>query len=242
MEKGKIQFKPLHEGMGFHPFSDGLPYAPESKAGVRPSKGQSMGQGSGAVSAGRPRFATATPPTKTARQLQTPLAVAPTATIPASGFPAPQRARVAPVSAPAPGKAGVEESRRVTDTGESVLRKRFFAYLLDTVVHAAFWIATNLVALFWFQFQIDGEILRDSLPQFLVFFAISQWIFIGLQEVLFQNSIGKSFFDLEFKRNHGSLFLRSFVFMLGVACFGLGLFFRPQDRFGEPQLKQRIES
>ncbi|NDG84196.1 MAG: hypothetical protein EBX52_04055, partial [Proteobacteria bacterium] len=54
--------------MGFHPFSDGLPYAPESKA-------RTPSTGTGAVAAGRPRFQTqtlSTPRTgmKTARQLQ----------------------------------------------------------------------------------------------------------------------------------------------------------------------------
>jgi hypothetical protein len=73
-EKNKIQFKPLHEGMGFHPFSDGLPYAPESKS--------KYSSGSGATSAGRPQFAnpalsgpalapaTSSHPKVTARQLQ----------------------------------------------------------------------------------------------------------------------------------------------------------------------------
>ena len=67
MEKEKIKFKPLHEGMGFHPFSDGLPYAPESKAKYQ--------NGAGATVAGRPQFATSIPvqpktAIKTARQLQ----------------------------------------------------------------------------------------------------------------------------------------------------------------------------
>jgi hypothetical protein len=220
MEKGKIKFKPLHEGMGFHPFSDGLPYAPESK-----SKPQ---MGTGATAAGRPRFTTQLPPQvrpqlKTARQLQTPVNT-PTPTI----RPNTQARPVERISRPAAGP----------DT--PLLRQRTFAYILDSVIHAGFWIGTNIAALLLFHFQIDFGIVRDSLPQFILFFLFSQWIFIALQEVLFENSIGKAFFHLEFQRNHRSLFLRSLVFMIGAICLGLGFYFRPQDRLGKIQLKQRL--
>ncbi|MBU6152928.1 MAG: RDD family protein [Bdellovibrionales bacterium] len=222
MENGKIKFKPLHEGMGFHPFSDGLPYAPESK-----SKPQ---MGAGATAAGRPRFTTQIPPQvrpqlKTARQLQNPSISSATA-----------------IRTATPSRA-IQTTPKVMPASEpSLLRQRSFAYLLDSVIHASFWIGTNLAALFLFQFQIDFGIVKDSLPQFLVFFLFSQWIFIGLQEVLFENTIGKAFFQLEFQRNHKSLFLRSMVFMTGILCFGLGLYFRPQDRLGKIQLKQKIQT
>ncbi len=212
MEKQKISFKPLHEGMGFHPFSDGLPYAPESKA-----KHQS---GTGANAAGRPQFISQTinssgrTPIKTARQLQT----------------------VAPQVAPTPiAKAKTPELKPAVTS--SLIRKRAFAYLLDSILHAGFWIATNLAALVIFKFQFDAEIVRESLGQFIAFLVISQWIFIALQEVLFETTLGKTFFNLEFKRNHKSLFLRSFVFMLGALFLGLGLVFRPQDKLGEIQMR-----
>ncbi len=50
-QEGQIQFKPLSTGLGFHPFSDGLPYAPQSK---NPQVARATG--SGAVSAGPPTF------------------------------------------------------------------------------------------------------------------------------------------------------------------------------------------
>jgi hypothetical protein len=212
MEKQKISFKPLHEGMGFHPFSDGLPYAPESKAKYQ--------NGTGANAAGRPQFISQTinpsgrTPIKTARQLQT----------------------ATPQARPAPAvKAKAPELKPVATS--SLIRKRAFAYLLDSILHAGFWIATNLAALVVFKFQFDAEIVRESLGQFIAFLLISQWIFIALQEVLFETTLGKTFFNLEFKRNHKSLFLRSFVFMLGALFFGMGLVFRPQDKLGEIQLR-----
>ena len=137
---------------------------------------------------------------------------------------------------PAPAvKAKAPELKPVATS--SLIRKRAFAYLLDSILHAGFWIATNLAALVVFKFQFDAEIVRESLGQFIAFLLISQWIFIALQEVLFETTLGKTFFNLEFKRNHKSLFLRSFVFMLGALFFGMGLVFRPQDKLGEIQLR-----
>ena len=237
MEKNKIQFKPLHEGMGFHPFSDGLPYAPESKS--------KYGNGSGATSAGRPQFATpttsgpalapatSTSPRVTARQLQERKPQVNITHHEMARANVKQTAQktaqsIAPQIAPAP------------QTEKAILRRRAFAYLLDTLIHAGFWLTSNLAALFFFKFQLDSDIIKENFGQFAVFFILSQWLFIALQEILFENSIGKVFFNLEFKRNHRSLFLRSFVFMMGVACLGLGLYYRPQDRFGEIQLKSKL--
>jgi hypothetical protein len=247
-EKNKIKFKPLHEGMGFHPFSDGLPYAPESNAKETKSKYQN---GSGANAAGRPQFVTSkapmastvapavsNAPKMTARQIQERNATTANAQIPSLAITTheplsrsqakPQNPKAASTTAPVQ-----------TVVPGSLLRRRAFAYLLDTVIHAGFWLATNLAALFLFKFQVDSEIIKENFGQFLIFFLLSQWLFIGLQEVLFENSIGKVFFNLEFKHNHHSLFLRSLVFMLGALCLGLGFYYRPQDKLGEIQLKTK---
>src|SRR5690242_3135020 len=48
----EILFRPLTEGLGFHPFSDGLPYAPLVKGPKF-----STSHGSGATAAGSPRMA-----------------------------------------------------------------------------------------------------------------------------------------------------------------------------------------
>jgi hypothetical protein len=262
MEKGKIQFKPLHEGMGFHPFSDGLPYAPESKS--------KYANGAGANAAGRPQFATPTTsgpalapatsssPKLTARQLQerqngiqnqaaiqhqplTKMPITPhdPATVRAKNQPDKKNTGNTQVKADAAKAMGAAQASAITNDS-SILRKRAFAYLMDTVIHAGFWLATNLAALFFFKFQLDSDIVRENLGQFVVFFLISQWMFIALQEILFENSIGKVFFNLEFKRSHKSLFIRSLVFMLSALFFGLGFFFRPQDKFGEIQLKSQL--
>ena len=212
----KISFKPLHDGVGFHPFSEGLPYAPPLKRASIPRpeiKVRTYPQtGTGAV----------TP--KTTRQLQQ------QSVIPAAN-------KTVVNSAPIPLK-----NMSVSTHEPSIMRKRFFAYVLDTVIHIGFWTMINLIALFGFHFSIDNVIISQNWMGFTIFFAFSQWVFIGMQEVLFENSIGKAFFGLEFKRSRksflgSSLFLRSIVFTISACFFGLGLIFHPQDHFAEVQLK-----
>lgn len=233
----KIRFTPIHEGMGFHPFSDGLPYAPASKASVnnkptnikttqnfKPnSRSVSTIGSSSATAAARPQFVTKT----YSQPLHSQLNLNPSASLNTS-----KKAQI-------PTQVIKMNDSRLT---LQVLRKRSFAYLLDMIVHAGFWLLTNLAALFIFNFQIEPEIFAEHIPQFIGFFILSQWLFISLQEMLFETTLGKAFFNLEFKRNHGSLLFRSMVFMVGVLCFGLGFYFRPQDRFGQITMKSKIES
>lgn len=226
---GKIKFKPLHDGVGFHPFSEGLPYAPQSttpKAEVKPRAAipseypkepkKDYTRGAGAMSAGTPTFAMP----KTTRQMQQQN----------------QKPLVSiPISKPSPKAVAIQE--------QALLRKRFFAYLLDTVVHIGFWVSVNLLATFGFHIEIDGTLIEKNLFGFVMFFVFSQWLFIAMQEVLFETSVGKFFFGLEFKRNRNSffssaLFLRSLVFMVGMLAAGIGLYLRPQDKIAEIQLKQ----
>jgi len=58
--KTELQFRPVHNGLGFHPFSDGLPYAPAVP--TRTSTQQTPTTGTGATAAGPAR------PVRTAAQ------------------------------------------------------------------------------------------------------------------------------------------------------------------------------
>jgi hypothetical protein len=62
-----LNFKPLSEGLGFHPYSNGLPYTP-----ARPSPAQAPKPtpttGTGAVAAGRPNFVFPQPSVQTKAQ------------------------------------------------------------------------------------------------------------------------------------------------------------------------------
>ena len=229
----KINFKPLHEGVGFHPFSEGLPYAPQSKTesksratanSISPELKKDYSRGTGAMSAGSPSFAMP----KTTRQIQQQSS---------------QNHFQKPVVNTKTAPTTQSSSMVIPESMQSVLRKRFFAYLLDTVVHMGFWITVNLIAAFSFHFELDSELITSNWFGFSLFFAFSQWIFIAMQEMLFENSLGKSFFGLEFKRNRTSFFssallLRSIIFMMGLMTAGIGLLFLPQDKIAEIQLKR----
>jgi len=235
MQNEKIKFKPLHEGIGFHPFSEGLPYAPQTKVDSKPVRPNASTASRdlprtpanpvGATSAGIPSFSIPSMP-KTTRQLReqknNPVISGPIAT-----------KNNKPII---PGKTFEAEQ-------DADLRSRFFAYLLDTVIHLSFWIAVTLVATLGMKFEIDGNLITQNWSGFLMFFIFSQWFFIAMQETLFENSLGKGFFGLEFKRNRksfltSSLFIRSIVFMIGSLTL-VGFFFRPQDHFAEIQVKSK---
>lgn len=213
-KKEKLSFKPLHEGVGFHPFSDGLPYAPEKKVRSTPD----YSQGSGAVSAGTPTFVNSSKTTRQIQQLQK-IQIIQSEDV---------KVKLIPIAAPANG---------------SLMRNRIFAYLLDTVIHLGFWLLLYFIVTLAFGFKFDPIIIETHWMGFLLFFIFSQWFFIAMQEVLFGNSLGKSFFNLEFKRLHSnfftsSLFLRSLVFIFGAITFGLGFYFLPQDKIAKIQFKQ----
>jgi hypothetical protein len=230
MQNEKIKFKPLHEGVGFHPFSEGLPYAPLSKTDPKQDPKQrsasssiqaELNRGTAATSAGIPSFSIPSMP-KTTRQLQQQAANSqkPVLQRPATFQP---KTPIAPAVPDAP------------------IRTRFFAYLLDTVVHFGFWIIISLLATMVVHLEIDGNLIAQNWKGFLGFFVFSQWFFIAMQEMLFENSIGKTFFGLEFSTNKNSflgssLLIRSIVHMIGLV-FIMGLFIRPQDHFAKVQIR-----
>jgi hypothetical protein len=226
MHDEKITFKPLHDGLGFHPFSEGLPYAPQTKTESKPaSKHRSasamvqteLNRGTAATSAGIPSFAIPSMP-KTTRQLQQ---------------------QKNPVASVQPTAQPIQQTKPAQ---MAPIRTRFFAYLLDTVIHVGFWVTISLMATLVLHLEIDGNLMIQNWKGFLGFFLFSQWFFIGMQESLFENSMGKTFFGLEFRQNRksfltSSLFLRSIVFMLGSILL-VGFFLRPQDYFAEIQMKK----
>ncbi len=221
--RDKINFKSVHEGMGFHPFSDGLPYAPVSKSVSTDKKTDKQND--------RQSIPTYTPPpaTKTFARPATPVQ-----TLDRSSAAAPVFAQKIPQFH---FKTEVDEIK-VQTTPEihvqpGLTRKRVFAFLLDVVIHAFAWQIVNGLVLAFTGSGFDWSIVADRPAFFFCLFYVSQWFFIGTQEALFKSTLGKSFFELEFKTDHSSLFFRSLVFHLGLLCFGIGAFFKIQDFFGQ---------
>src|SRR4051794_28786408 len=126
MEKEKeLSFAPITDGLGFHPFSNGLPYAPVTKPATpssptAPRVSLNLSSGTGAVAAGAPSFVTRATYDLKPIQVRTPLPVGP---MPQHHqLPSPQPQRVA-LDKPMPRMEEFTEPAR----GFGYLLKRSFA-------------------------------------------------------------------------------------------------------------------
>jgi hypothetical protein len=197
-EKKEIQFKALTDGLGFHPFANGLPYAPN------PTKNYS--QGSGAYSAGQPSFVTPKTP-------------APRPATPSYTQPLRQLARAQTSVAP---QAPQNLLQNTAHFGFEYVMKRFLAYFVDsflntfmggTVLGLCLWKQTNS-----FDFMMNPGILAIS-ALFLLFF---NWAIITAQEVALHTSLGKKFFGLKLEGSLGAILARALLFIPSIAILGLG--------------------
>lgn len=119
---GLIQFQAITPGLGFHPFSDGLPYAPISKNTSSGRIGTALNgaaraTGSGAVTAGPPSYALSHParpvPPRTARSPRVSVPVATPAPAPS---PAPAQYSEPSLQKPLPGPSQTQTSQPRTST------------------------------------------------------------------------------------------------------------------------------
>lgn len=210
----EIHFKPLTEGLGFHPFSDGLPYAPVSKnAEIRkPNFSQPVVKppltphpskilGMGAIAAGPAVFPkkVAVPVVSPSRSLM-PQALAETRVEPKSRIP-------------------------IVDQhfGFVYLLKRVFSFLLDSFLGlAACGTALSSVLL---RQDITPETFFTPSVLFLIglFSFFFNWALICAEEVAFGTTIGKRFFGLGIQGSPSAIFLRSFFFLPSIGFCGIGI-------------------
>ncbi len=200
-----INFTTLSEGLGFHPFADGLPYAPVTKA-----RTSTTSDGTGAVSAGPPRIARVNIPIAPARAPM----VAPAATVQPQP---PARAPLKETAAAAPARVFQEKF------GFIYLMKRTLAYLMDSTVN----VGLCLIAL---AFALQKQNLRPEAlfhPGVVVlsvlFLAAFNWAVVTAQEVAFGTTLGKRVFGIEIHGGAAATFLRAFFFLASVAFGGAGL-------------------
>lgn len=195
-----LEFKPLTEGLGFHPFSDGLPYAPitRSRASTAPVSG------TGATAAGRVRVATTAP-------------VVPRVSVPVS----------APVSAAAP---AVRLTQIPAPTfGFVYVLKRVLAYGLDTALNTVL-CGAALAASLWNQNLDPRLLMNPGVVAlaaiFLFFFS---WALMTAQEVAFSTTIGKRLFGLALQGGAAAIFLRAFFFLPSLGFGGMGILWAALD-------------
>jgi hypothetical protein len=190
----EIQFKALSDGLGFHPFANGLPYSPPANK-IQPDqeKKPDFSNGTGAYTAGRPSF------------------VYPKAT-PAK-----------PVAASAPVVAAKPLLQADQTLGFEYLLNRVLSFMVDsflnillssTILGFCLWSQSNN-----FDFMMNSGVLIIS-ACFLLFF---NWAMTTSQEILFHTSIGKKLFGLRLQGSLGAILGRAVLFIPSAAFFGLGV-------------------
>lgn len=213
----KLQFKPLTPGLGFHPFSDGLPYAPVSKA-------KTPTTGTGAISAGMPKPVL---PKSPAPSL-IPQRIAPQVHVP-----------VATPSAPPIKTLTIEPDhdlaprREQTPPGLGYLFKRLVAFLVDLSIHGV----ASLSAFYLSALQWDApvEVFSDPHIVRLAFIGVAafHWFSTLLQELLFQSTMGKSLFHMRLDGTVMRRFARALLFLPSLLLGGIGVLwalFDPKKR------------
>lgn len=200
MQKEKeIQFKALSDGLGFHPFANGLPYSPPANKIQDKSQEKTpvFSNGTGAYTAGRPSFVYPKAQAKPVLQTQAQAQVAHTSTKPL-----------------------LQADQQL---GFEYLMKRVLAFFVDSFINIllssailgfCLWSQSNN-----FDFMMNSGVLIIS-GCFLIFF---NWAMITSQEILFHTSIGKKLFGLRLQGSLGAILGRAVLFIPSAAFFGLGV-------------------
>ncbi len=238
-EKEKpVRFQTLTDGLGFHPFADGLPYAPAGKAGgpATPSTG------TGAVAAGRPQFVYPSPAVTAAAKTASRATLPNLPTLGSSVDETVDRIRreletiqqdridlahknAAQVQSL---QAGTRHSHRI---GYSI--ERAFAYFLDSAFNLSICASILSTALL----STDLDNLKDLTPAAMItigfFLFACNWALLTAQEVAFGTTIGKRIFGLRLNGNGFECFTRSLFFVPSLLFGGLGILmaiFDPRKR------------
>jgi len=211
MEKEEeISFKAITKGLGFHPFSDGLPYAPANKT---PEKSQLTGLG--ATAAGRPTFAKKIPQLAPKSQVQAPKPYI---------APSPLTAQPKAVVAKQTAEPVLFSARpREESFGFVYVLKRFSAYLTDTVLNCS--LGGGALAGIASSQHLNMNLLISPgvIFVFATFLLVLNWALIAAQEIIFGATIGKKTFGLYLDAPTGTIFLRAIFFIFSVAFSGLGI-------------------
>lgn len=245
-----LRFQAITPGLGFHPFSDGLPYAPVSKSPVAPKPSSTAlvstrpgNAGSGAVAAGPSSFRYPAP------RVSVPVAAQPGGPHQEPSLQAqPERSRTRlapsvqqaiPTRSASPSKAAVPSphtqlqaflSETQTRLGFGYMLKRIIAYLLDSTVNCAL-LAGGLSLALWNQ-NVNPDLLMN--PGVIVistlFFALFNWALITAQEIAFGTTLGKRLFRLALHGTTSAIFLRAFFFLPSMGFCGIGLLWGLMDR------------
>jgi hypothetical protein len=217
----EISFRPVTEGLGFHPFSDGLPYAPMVKsprlaAAASPQTKPSERAGMGATAAGPPRF------------IAPPLVLQPPRSLTSPGLSS--RAVRPPANSVDKEPSGELQGHPFLQYGYPYLCRRALAYCFDAMFNILL-CALVLGSLIWRQ-EISPEIFLDSSVLFVSVFTMGllHWALMTVQEVVFKTTLGKRIFGMIFEAHGLLLLVRAVLFIPSVGFFGLGILWGLFDR------------
>jgi hypothetical protein len=231
-ETDTILFKPLTDGLGFHPFSDGLPYAPIGK-----NPKTNMAKGTGAVAAGPVKTALPAAPAakgparslKKAVESSTPnLYQAPRVSVPVAKpvlkpTVIPNIQKESGVSALKSKLESQIKTQKKSTKGLAYLGARLMAYLFDVSFNSLL-LGGGLFGLVWSEQIRVEQVFEMGLPLTLsVFFLITAWGFIALQEILFKSSIGKFLFHFKLEGSRFWILFRGLMFPLSMGFAGVGI-------------------
>lgn len=222
--ENELEFKPLTDGLGFHPFSNGMPYAP-----VRPKASPTSpasATGSGAIAGGKPVFHYAPqfhPRTITAPPLA-PLAPLPSHVLPSTPL--------APLEIP---------------KSQGLLTYRLLGFITDTGINFILGLLA-LTLLFWKEsngvfssLSSISSVSESVIIVGLLFLSLLNWSLITAQEVVFRTSLGKRLFNLILKDSGTSselppsplrILLRSVLCVFSMTLAGLGILWAAFDSKG----------
>ncbi len=211
----EISFRPVTEGLGFHPFSDGLPYAPVVKS---------------------PRINPSLPVVQNLRA-QANLSHPPAPGMMPAGSGSVRVSSPGIVSGPLIHpqtafnfqKLGLEPKPIVLTQnlsfGGFYLLKRVLAYTFDFAINSVLILGILFPWVLRQEFNLDIFSNASIFILLILLASMANWTFISLQEVILGTSIGKRIFGLVLKGSGTQRFLRALFFVPSAGFFGLGLFF-----------------
>ncbi len=226
-----VRFKTLTDGLGFHPFADGLPYAPASKT-----------TGTGAVSAGRPQFVYPSPAVTAAAQTASRSTV-PLPTIPSTSVDQTVERIRRELDSIQTGR--IDQARviaaQIQDLQSGIKARhslgysceRAFAYLLDSAFNLSICASILSTALISTEAGNLRDVSSGALLTALIFLFICNWALLAAQEVAFGTTIGKRIFGLHLNGTGFECFIRSVFFVPSLLFGGLGIMsaiFDPRKR------------
>ena len=192
--KEEIQFQPLSEGLGFHPFANGLPYTPPTRTQKveRVPVGMGVSMGVGAEAAGKPVFARPAP--KTVPNLSI------------------------PVVTPSP-LLEVDEN-----FGLAYSFKRVLAFSLDCTIHSGLAITALSCGLWKQGINPEMLLNSGILIVAVLFLCFFNWAMTTAQEIAFGTTAGKRVFGLHLEGETSAVFIRAVLFVPSLLFCGIGIF------------------